>query len=114
VLSRQSNAIDLQPFHVHDPRARSQNPVAHGAGVNAEQIAAIVDTVLNEFRNDLIVAAILQPQKDLAVWKVVLTRHQNESQDALTVAVDLHDGDTDGIVKASIREQILEAITDEA
>jgi hypothetical protein len=86
----------------------------HGAGVNAEQIAALVDAVLNEFRNDLIVAAILQPQKGLAVWKVVLTRHQSEPQNPLTIAVDLHDGDTETVVKASIREQILEAITDEA
>jgi hypothetical protein len=82
--------------------------------VNAEKIAALVDAALNEFRNDLIVAAILQPQKGLAVWKVVLTRHQNEFQDPVTIAVDLHDGDTDGFVKASIRQQIVEAIGGEA
>ena len=82
--------------------------------MNAEKIAALVDAALNEFRNDLIVAAILQPQKGLAVWKVVLTRQQNEFQDPVTIAVDLHDGDTDGFVKASIRQQIVEAIGGEA
>ena len=82
--------------------------------MNGETVATLVDAVLNEFKNDFIVAAILQPQKGLAVWKVVLTRRQYESQEPLTIAVDLHDGDTDEVVKAAIRKQILEAIGSEA
>ena len=87
-------------------RAGSQREVF----VNPETIAALVDSVLNEFKNDFIVAAILQPQKGLDVWKVVLTRHQYEPHEPLTIAVDLHDGDSDELVKAAIRKQILEAI----
>jgi len=70
--------------------------------------------VLKGFKNDFIVAAILQPQKGLDVWKVVLTRHQYQPQEPLTIAVDLHDGDTDDVVEAAIRKQILEAIGSEA
>jgi hypothetical protein len=66
--------------------------------------------VLNEFKNDFIVAAILQPQRGLDVWKVVLTRHQLEPQEPLTIAVDMHYDDTDEVIKTAIRKQIHDAI----
>ena len=78
--------------------------------MNPETIAALVDSVLNEFKNDFIVAAILQPQRGLDVWKVVLTRHQYEPHEPLTIAVDMHYDDTDEVIKTAIRKQILDAI----
>jgi len=78
--------------------------------VNPEAIAALVDSVLNEFKNDFIVAAILQPQKGLDVWKVVLTRHQYGPHEPLTIAVDMHYDDTDEVIKTAIRKQIHDAI----
>ena len=78
--------------------------------MNPETIAALVDSVLNEFKNDFVVAAILQPQRGLDVWKVVLTRHQLEPQEPLTIAVDMHYDDTDEVIKTAIRKQIHDAI----
>jgi hypothetical protein len=78
--------------------------------VNPETIAALVDSVLDEFKNEFVVAAILQPQRGLDVWKVVLTRHQYEPQEPLTIAVDMHYDDTDEVIKTAIRNQIRDAI----
>jgi hypothetical protein len=78
--------------------------------VTPETIGALVDSVLNEFKNDFIVAAILQPQRGLDVWKVVLTRHSLEPHEPLTIAVDMHHDDTDEVLKTEIRKQIIEAI----
>src|SRR3954466_5614927 len=51
--------------------------------LTGEKIASLVDEVLKEFKNDFMIAAVLQPRKELPVWKVVLTRHNPEPQERL-------------------------------
>jgi len=82
--------------------------------LTGEKIASLVDEMLKEFKNDFMIAAVLQPRKELPVWKVVLTRHNPEPQERLTIAVDLHSGDTHEGIKAAVQKEILQAIEGEA
>src|SRR5262249_28864991 len=72
-----------------------------------EKLAALVDAMLSEFKNDFTLAAILQPHKELPLWKVVLTRHKPEPEARCTIIVDLHAGVTDEVIKAAVRKEIL-------
>ncbi len=75
-----------------------------------EKIASLVNAMLVEFQNDFVLAAVLQPQKDTPVWKVVLTRHKEQTQEPLTIAIDLHSGDSQECIKAAVHREILQAI----
>ena len=80
----------------------------------AQDSQQLCQDLADQYRTLLEVAEAISTHRDLSALCQDLIERLPRLVPLNFIAVDLHDGDTDEVVKAAIRKQILEAIGSEA